>query len=142
MSTEYRVTSLMDFGLPGVEIAGKAFNAKDIYEFIGREQYSSTFVFKADSPAFIEYGPNLTGFPCYDPKTKNLLESSHNPAEVAVINQLKIKVTLGELSTAQKHALQYKGISISDIDSISFLKYKQNTEFHSTGEKKSPILWK
>lgn len=140
MNTEYRVTSLMDFGLPGVEIAGNAFNAKDIYEFIGREQYSSTFVFKADSPAFIEYGPNLTGFPCYDPKTKSLLDSGHNPTEVAAINQLKIEVTLGELSAEQKHALRYKGVSISDIESISFLRYKQKTEFHSTGEKKVPNI--
>lgn len=140
MSIEYRVTSLMDFGLPGVEIAGNAFNAKDIYEFIGREQYSSTFVFKADSPAFIEYGPNLTGLPCYDPKTKTLLEIGHNPSEVAIINQLKIEVTLCELSATQKHDLRYKGISISDIESISFLQYKQNIEYHSTGEKKIPNI--
>lgn len=140
MSTEYRVTSLMDFGLPGVEIAGYAFNAKDIYEFIGRKQYSTTFFFRADSPAFIEYGPNLTGFPCYDPKTKNFLESGNNPTEIAAINQLKIEVTLGELSAAQKHDLRYKGISISDIESISFLQYKPDTEFHSTGEKKIPNI--
>lgn len=140
MKTEYRVTSLMDFGLPGVEIAGNAFNAKDIYEFIGREQYSSTFAFKVGSPAYKEYGLNLTGFPCYDPKTKTLLESGHNLSEIELISQLKIEATIGELSAAQKHELRYKGICISDIESISFLQYRQNTKFHSTGEKKIPNI--
>ncbi|UCU92546.1 hypothetical protein [Hydrogenophaga taeniospiralis] len=138
MSNEYRVTSLMNFGLPGVEVTGNAFNAKDIYDLIGKEQYSSTFSFKVDSPAFKEYGENLTGFACYDPKTKALLGSGHSPNEMEVIQQLKIDVMLGELSAAQKHKLRYKGVSISDIESISFLQHKQKMEFHPMGEKKIP----
>jgi hypothetical protein len=140
MSNQYRVTSLMDFGLPGVEVAGDTFNAKDIYDFIGREQYSSTFVFKADSAAFREYGQSITGFACYDAKTKALLENNQNPSAHESIRQLKIDVIVGKLSAAQKHELRYKGIPILEIDSISFLTYKQKVEFHPTGEKRIPNI--
>lgn len=138
MNNEYRVTSLMNFGLPSIDVTGNMFNAKDIYEFIGKEQYSSTFYFKFDSPTFREYGEHLTGFAHYDPKIKALLESGDNPNGIELIHQLKIDVVLGELSAAQKHEIRYKGISISDIESISFLQYKQEMEFHPTGEKKIP----
>ena len=138
MSSQYRITSLLNFGLPGVEVDGDKFNAKDIYEFIGREQYSSTFVFKAASPTFTEYGQNITGFTYYDPKTKALLESSRSPSELESISQLKIDRILEKLNGTQKHKLKYIGVSISDIESISFLRYSQKSEFHPTGEKKIP----
>jgi hypothetical protein len=138
MSNQYSVTSLMDFGLPGVEVAGGTFNAKDIYDFIGREQYSSTFIFKANSAAFRAYGQSITGFACYDVKTKALLENNQSSSDHDSISQLKIDLALGELSVTQKHELKYKGISIFDIDSISFLRHKQKIEFHPTGEKRIP----
>ena len=125
MINQYRITSLLDFGLPGIEVAGEAFHAKDIYEFVGKEQYSTTFTFKIGSDAFVEYGPNVTGYACYDPKTKALLESDCNVAGLQDINRLTIDVALDGLSVTQKHQLKYIGVPITDVESISYLRYKQ-----------------
>lgn len=140
MINQYRITSLLDFGLPGIEVAGEAFHAKDIYEFVGKEQYSTTFTFKIGSDAFVEYGPNVTGYACYDPKTKTLLESDCNVAGLKDINRLTIDVALDGLSVTQKHQLRYIGVPITDVESISYLRYKQKVEVHPTGEKKIPNI--
>jgi hypothetical protein len=140
MIYQYHITSLLDFGLPGIEVAGEVFHAKDIYEFVGKEQYSTTFTFKIGSDAFVEYGPNVTGYACYDPKTKALLESDCNVAGLQDINRLTIDVALDGLSVTQKHQLRYIGVPITDVESISYLRYKQKVEVHPTGEKKIPNI--
>lgn len=139
MNNLYHITNLQDIGLPGIEVTGESFHVKDLYEFVGKKQYSTTFTFKIDSEAFIEYGPNVTGFAYYDPKTKALFESDCS-TDGAYSDQLKIDVALEGLSTRQKHKLRYIGVSVTDLESISYLDFKQAIENHFTGEKKIPNI--
>jgi hypothetical protein len=140
MINQYCITSLLDFGLPGMVVTGEAFHASDVYEFVGKEQYSTTFTFKVGSKAFTEYGHNVTGYACYDPITKKALASDGDTAWQQDINRLTIDVALDGMSATQKHQLRYIGVPITDLESISYLKYKRKIEVHSTGEKRIPNI--
>ena len=136
MINQYNITSLINIGLPSLEVTGEVFHAKNMYEFVGKEQYSTTFIFKNGSAPYLDYGSDVTGYAYYDPKEKALLESNSNLVEIQFINQLKIDVVLDGLSVNQKHQLKYIGVQIANLDSICYLKYKENIEVPPTGEKK------
>lgn len=140
MINQYRIFSLLDFGLPGVEVHGEKYHALDIYELIGKQQYSTTFTFKEGSQACDEYGREITGFASYDPKTKVMLESCSETGNTPEIENLRIAVTLPALSVSQKHRLRYVGVSISDLESFCFLQYKRDIEVHPSGEKRIPNI--
>lgn len=140
MINQYRIFSLLDFGLPGVEVHGDRYHALDIYELIGKQQFSTTFTFKEGSKACDKYGRQITGFASYDPKEKAILESCSEIGTTPEIETLKIDVNLPSLSANQKHQIRYVGVSISDLESFCFLQYKQPVEVHPSGEKKVPNI--
>ena len=138
MIYKYYISSLVELGLPSINIQGDKFHSLDIYELTGRSQYITTFTLKPNSEAHSKYGRNLTGLIFYDSKTRNVLESALNSSESIELNTLKIDVRIGHLSNNEKHDLKYKGIDIDCIESITFLMYKPEIELHESGEKKIP----
>lgn len=128
------------FGIPGTEVRGDDFHPLDLYEMIGREQFMTTFQFKQGSDAAKKYGRNITGVVFYDFKTKTNLEEALRSRANIVTRELKIDTPFSTLGAEEKKRLKYQGVHLCDLESIAYLRYRKEIEFHNTGEKKIPNI--
>ncbi|HIC47314.1 MAG TPA: hypothetical protein EYM37_14290 [Methylophaga aminisulfidivorans] len=76
----------------------------------------------------------------YDRKTLDILEGSSQTGHEIIKQRICIDSPCRELSNEKKGDLKYRGISVEDIASISFLTYVRESEIYETGEKKVPDI--
>ncbi|OOZ39915.1 hypothetical protein BOW53_09610 [Solemya pervernicosa gill symbiont] len=59
---------------------------------------------------------------------------------LTALTSLSMAVSAREITEETRCDLKYGGISIGDIEGISFLPYKRTTEFHKSGDKRVPDI--
>jgi len=138
MIGQYKITNLIDVGLPSIDVEGPCFHMHDLHEMVGRRGYMTSFFFKENSKAYETYGPVITGTLFNTFQTLHYLEGLDNPTELPNLSILRIDSPDQLLSTEQKKALKYKGVLLEDLLSISYLHYSRPVEIHESGEKKIP----
>jgi hypothetical protein len=138
MKNSYQLTNYRELGLPNIEVHGAQFHYQDLYEFVGREQYMTTFQLRKNSKSYRQYGNLVMGVIFYDRKSHKVLENSLTKDEEVSESKIRIDSPSRDISKEKKYDLKYNGINVSDIESISFFHYKRETERYDTGEKKVP----
>jgi len=139
MRNKYRIVDYSELGVSYIKVYGDPFHYQDLYEIVGCNHYMTTFQLRVNSESYVEFGPTVLGVICYDSTYLKALESSLvNGTEIAE-PRVRIKAAERDRSLQQKGDLKYRGLKVSDIEQISFLPYKRETEKHETGEKKYPI---
>jgi len=130
LKNDYQVIDFLDAGIAHVEVHGKNFCHEDLYELSGKHGFMTTFNIKVGSPSHSAFGDSLTGVILY----------AHNETKESA-SQEKIKIRCfvrRDLGPEITKELKDRGLSISDIESISYLPLMRVQEFHETGEKKVP----
>jgi hypothetical protein len=124
--------------IPFVEVFGEHFNYSDLYELIGKDKYMTTFIFKDNSIACKQFGDYITGSIFYS--KDELSDLNDNDGSITRNEPAKIKIDspFYEIWQNNREELKYKGILVSDIESISFMPYKRPEEYHDSGEKIVP----
>ncbi|WP_111640939.1 hypothetical protein [Marinimicrobium alkaliphilum] len=140
MRNDYKIIDYRDLGLPSVEVSGTKFHYQDLYEMVGKRQFMTTFELREGSQSYHEFGGSVLGVIFYDRKALNSLEESFHTKQEILRKKIRIDSPEGELSEAKKGDLKYQGINIEDIESISFLPYRKDSETYETGEKKVPDI--
>ncbi|MCK5218007.1 hypothetical protein KAR10_00695 [bacterium] len=140
MRNSYRITDFRDLGLPSIEVAGHQFHYQDLYEMVGQNQFMTTFELKNGSVSYNEYGDSVLGVIFYDRKSIDSLERSVQTGIEIAKQRIRIDSPCRELSVKKKGDLRYRGISVDDIEAISFLPYIREKERYETGEKKVPNI--
>lgn len=136
MINQYQIINYSYVGIPSTEVVGEEFHYLDLFELIGQQQFMTTFQLREKSEAYSEYGESVLGVIYYEIQTVRLLNA--NKIDGINIEQIKIESPDRSLHLEKRGNLKYGGIKVADIKSISFLPYKREMEFHSTGEKKVP----
>lgn len=140
MRNSYRITDYRDLGLPSIEVAGVQFHYQDLYEMVGQNQFMTTFELRKGSASHSKYGGSVLGVIFYDRKGLDSLERSFQAGVEIAKQRIRIDSPCRKLSEEKKGDLKYIGISIDDIEAISFLPYVRETEKYETGEKKVPDI--
>jgi len=140
MKNEYKVIDYTDLGLPSIEVYGDQFHYQDLYELVGKNQFMVTFNLRKGSESFNEYGGSILGVIYYDRKSLDALEESNVSEREVAITKIRVDSPHIELTEEKRGDLKYSGINVDDIESISFLPYKRETEAYETGEKKIPDI--
>lgn len=140
MKNKYTINDYSEFGIPSVEVLGECFCYQDLYKLIGRSQFMTTFNLREGSSSQSQYGNYVLGVVYYSFKqTQELERSFSNGVEIDLV-KIRIESPDIKLSQVQRHDLKYRGIEISDIESISFFPYKNEIQRFETGEKKVPNI--
>jgi len=140
MINTYHIIDYQEIGLPSIEVKGDQFHYKDLYELVGKNQNMTTFQLRENSESYVEYGNSVLGVIYYDNKNLNALENSLSTSNEISKNKIRIDCPNREITTEKKGDLKYRGVNVADIERISFLPYKRETEKHDTGEKKVPDI--
>jgi hypothetical protein len=140
MKNNYNITDYSGFGLPSIEVVGVQFHYQDLYEMVGVNRFMTTFELRKGSASYIEYGNSVLGVIYYDRKGLDSLERAIREGLELAKKRVRIDSPCRELSEGKKGDLKYRGITIEDIESISFLPHIKETESHETGEKKVPNI--
>lgn len=138
MKNTYRILDYQDLGLPSIEVYGDQFHYQDLYEFVGKNQYMTTFQLRENSESSKEFGSSVLGIIYYDRKTIDDLERSMAIGHEVSKSKIRIDCLSRDITKKEKGDLKYSGINVTDIEGISFLPYKIETEKYDTGEKKVP----
>ena len=140
MRNNYQIIDYSELGLPTMEVVGEIFHYQDLYELVGKNQFMTTFKLTEGSASYLEYGDSVLGVIFYDRKTLDFLEASFQAAHEVNKQKIRIDSPCRELNEEKKGDLKYRGITVEDIASISFLTYKRESEIYETGEKKVPDI--
>lgn len=140
MRNNYKIIDFRDLGLPSIEVVGVQFHYQDLYEMVGKNQFMTTFELRKDSASHGEYGDSVLGVIFYDRKGLDSLEGSFQTGVEITKHRIRIDSPCRELTEEKRGDLKYRGVSVDDIESISFLPYIRETEKHETGEKKVPDI--
>lgn len=132
----YQIVDYSEIGIPHVVVQGDKFHYIDLFDLIGRQQFMTTFNFREDSDARSEYGNSVLGVIRYEFKILQKLIKSNLDDICSEI--IKIDSPESTMCSSKHENLKYGGIRVADIESISFLKYKSESEVHDTGEKVVP----
>ena len=140
MKNRYTINDYTELGIPSIEVLGEHFYYQDLYELVGRNQFMTTFNLREGSSSQKTYGKNVLGVVYYSFKqTQELAHAFSNGAEIDSA-EIRIESPDIKLSQVHRHDLKYKGIKITDIESISFFPYKNEIQRFETGEKKVPNI--
>jgi hypothetical protein len=138
MRNNYKIIDYRDIGISSVEVIGAVFHYQDLYEIVGKKQFMTTFELRTGSLSHGEFGRSLLGVIFYDRKAlDSLVDSFHTGQEISK-KIIRIDSPDRELSDAKKGDLKYRGINVEDIESISYLPYREEAKKYDTGEKKVP----
>lgn len=140
MRNTYRLIDYRELGLPSIEVYGDQFHYQDLYEFVGKEQYMTTFQLRKNSESYRQYGNSVLGVIYYDRKSLDVLESSLAKNNEVSKSKIRIDCPSRDITKEEKGNLRYDGVNVADIESISFLLYKREAEKYDTGEKKVPDI--
>jgi hypothetical protein len=144
MWNKYQIDDWQKNGLPipMVWIHGENFHYQDLYELVGRDQFTVMFETAINSKSYKEFGEEITGIINYSRNELEALEKACLSGEEINKPNVKIRVnpTCRHINLSQKGDLKYQGIDITDIKCIRFFRYKQAVEKHETGEKKIPDI--
>lgn len=138
MRNNYRIIDYSDLGLPSVEVFGAEFHYQDLYEIVGKSQFMTTFQLLKGSQSHCGFGGSVLGVIFYDRKALDSLEASLHTGQEISKKRIRIDSPERQLSDKKKGDLKYQGINVEDIESISFLPYRNVSERYETGEKKVP----
>lgn len=138
MNNSYNTVDYNLIGLPWKEVYGNQFCFMDLYEFIGKNQFMTTFTLKQDSESCNKYGVNVLGVMHITHEVlKKIINNDELDLKRIQIEASNMDTKLSQIAVSD---LKYEGIKISDIEYISFLTYVREAEVHDTGEKKIPII--
>lgn len=112
-------------------IKGQELEYEDLFEIVGKHRYTPCFTLKPGSESFERFGECITGRIFYTKKELEKLESKY---ELGPVKALKIEAAMLEITQIQSDELKYKGIQISDIESLTFCPWATAKEYHDTGE--------
>lgn len=140
MKNKYQITRYGITGTQFIEVRGVSFCCEDLYEIVGKNQFMSTFGFKTGTDASSKFGQSVTGVIYYDKDELRLFQRDHEKRAALVNRMVKIDSPMRELTITQREDLKYGGISAADIEYVSFIPYKDNVEYHESGEKKVPNI--
>lgn len=140
MKNEYKVIDYSELGLPCIEIYGGRFHYQDLYELVGKNQFMTTFNLRRESESYKEFGGSVLGVIYYDRKSLDALEESNVSGREVAEPKIRIDSPHIKITEEKRCDLKYSGINIDDIENVSFLPYKRETETYETGEKKVPDI--
>lgn len=140
MRYNYQIIDYSELGLPTMKVVGEIFHYQDLYELVGKNQFMTTFELTEGSASYLEYGDSVLGVIFYDRKTLDSLETSFQTGHEVNKQNIRIDSPCRELSEQKKGDLKYRGLTVEDIASISFLTYKRESEIYETGEKIVPDI--
>jgi hypothetical protein len=138
MIGDYKITDLTNLGFSSVEVEGSSFHMQDLHEMIGRTGYMTSFQFRSASGTSLIYGQVITGTLFNSFNTLNFLEGAEPSTSLPDLSILRIDSPDRFLSIEQKKSLKYQGVSINDLEKISYFSYSRAIERHASGEKKIP----
>lgn len=137
----YEITNLQSIGIPGVEVSGKEFHLRDLYQMIGIERNMTCFIFRENSKAETNYAHMVTGVLLnkvdMNEQTDELVNSKSTYNDLAV---LRIDCPDPALTIQQRKTLKYKGVAIKDLLKISYATFKCQPLRHPTGKKVVPNI--
>ncbi|MCG7854072.1 MAG: hypothetical protein MIO92_16275, partial [Methanosarcinaceae archaeon] len=90
------------------------------------------------SASHSEYGESVLGVIFYDRKGLDSIERSFQTGVEIDKQRIRINSPCRELGEEKRGDLRYRGISVDDIEAVSFLPHVKETEKYETGEKKIP----
>ncbi|WP_299494410.1 hypothetical protein [uncultured Shewanella sp.] len=138
MRNNYKIIDYREIGIPSVEVSGAAFHYQDLYEIVGKSQFMTTFELRVGSLSHGEFGHSLLGVVFYDRGALDSLVASFHTGQEVSKKRIRVDSPNRELSDAKRGDLKYRGINVEDIESISFLPYREESKKYDTGEKKVP----
>jgi len=134
----YEVAQHQVLDVPFFEVRGAEFCAEDLFELVGKNEYTCTFRFRAGSDAHNVFGGSITGSIVYSPKERAALLSEQSSAETGGCKHVRIQCVRPELPQELLDELRYKGSLIADIEQVQFLPYSPPQEANPDGTKKVP----
>jgi hypothetical protein len=140
MKNHYKIIDYSELGIPSIEVYGDSFHYQDLYELVGRKQFMTIFNLKGGSKSRSQYGESVLGVIYYSFEQTQKLEESFASGIDIDLAVIRIDSPEINLSVQERCDLKYGGVKVSDIESISFLPYKNETESYDTGEKKVPNI--
>lgn len=138
MKNDYRLIDYTNLGLPSIEVYGDSFHYQDLYELVGKNEFMTTFNLRKGSLSFNEFGSSVLGVIYYDRRSLDELEEANISGREVNVDKIRVDSPNIKITEQLKGDLKYSGINVDDIESISFLLYKRDTETYETGEKKVP----
>jgi hypothetical protein len=121
-----------------LEVRGAEFCIEDLYAFVGRPEHVCRFVFREETDAHKTYGASLTGLVVYSPTQKAALERSEARANIEDAGLVRIRCVDPELPRHLLDDLKYGGISILDIEEISYIPFASRAKINEDGTKEVP----
>jgi hypothetical protein len=140
MKNHYKIIDYSELGIPSIEVHGDSFHYQDLYELVGRKQFMTIFNLKGGSKSRSQYGESVLGVIYYSFEQTQKLEESFASGIDIDLAVIRIDSPEINLSVQERCDLKYGGVKVSDIEAISFLRYKNETELYDTGEKKVPNI--
>lgn len=120
------------------EVRGAAFCVEDLFEFVGKDQFVCTFVFRGGSAARATYGRSIVGTVVYSPKQHASLVNQQSAARIEDPDVLRVRCLRPDLSQPALDNLRYRGVSIADVAEISFISFMRPTKRNVDGTKEVP----
>ncbi|MCI5161923.1 MAG: hypothetical protein D3917_07845 [Candidatus Electrothrix sp. AX5] len=144
MKSNYQISDWGKFGfpIPMIWINGDKFHYQDLYELVGRDQFTVTFETKDNSKSNNEFGKEITGIINYSRNELEALKKATSSGEEINKHNVKIRINpiCQHIDLQKKGDLKYQGLDVADIECIHFLRYKQAVKKYETGEKKIPDI--
>ncbi len=140
MKNQYKIRDSYWGGIQFIKVWGCDFIYEDLYELAGQKQFITTFMFKSGSEAFNKFTQTVIGVIFYAKDEKEALDKVQKEGIDFKEQKIKIDSPMPELTQGQREDLKYGGIKIGDVESISFMPYKIEEEYHESGEKKVPNI--
>jgi hypothetical protein len=121
-----------------IEVRGSAFCIEDMFELVGRDHFVCTFVFREGTNGFKEYGRSVTGTVVYSPKQSAILDGSTAAATIEDADVLRIRCLQPYLDQKALDELKYGGVSLSDVEEISYIPFLRPSKSNTDGTKEVP----
>jgi len=107
------------------------YSEEEVYALVGRQDKTSTVIFKADSDSFEHYGPHVTVLFLYTQYEREELDQRINIPESSTPGSIKVRHLTSDLSKEKINQLEVDGINTEDIASILYFTADTPNTFHS-----------
>jgi hypothetical protein len=107
------------------------YSEEEVYSLVGRQDKTSTVIFKTDSDSFKLYGPHVTVLFLYTQYEREELDQRTNIPESSTPGTIKVRHLTSDLSKEKVSQLEGAGINTEDIASILYFSADTQNTFHS-----------
>ena len=107
------------------------YTLEEIYFLVGKDNITSTLIFKTDSESYNIFGKSITVVFLYTQKEREAMDKQLKIEPFSLSGYVKAKYLLSELEEEKVILLKEKGVNSSDINQILYFNSPPSNTFHS-----------